>query len=183
MIQRSCVNSALTLAMLFTGSALYAAPMTRDDYRVTKSRIEAEYRDSKASCDRLTDNAKDVCRLEAKSRQKIAAAELEYNRSGKPRDAARLAKIRADTAFDVARERCDDRTGKDKQICLQESKTAHAKAIADAKADEKVGEARRDAAADKREAEFNLAKEKCDALAGDNKTACMADARARYGKS
>ncbi len=182
MIQRSFVNCAIAGGALCASFAVLAAPMTRDEYRVTKERVEAEYRDSKAACDRFTDNAKDVCRLEAKARQKVATAELEFNRSGKPKDATRLAKTRADVAFDVARERCDDRTGKDKQICLQEAKTTHEKAIADAKADEKVSEARRDAAADKREAEFNLAKEKCEALAGDNKTACMTDARARYGQ-
>ncbi len=183
MIHRTLVNCVVAFGAFCVSSSLLAAPMTRDEYRVTKERVDAEYRDSKAACDRLTDNAKDVCRMEAKARQKVAAAELEYNRSGKPKDATRLAKIRADVAYDVNRERCDDRTGKDKELCRQEAKTAHQKAIADAKADEKVGEARRDAAADKREAEYNLAKEKCEALAGDNKTACMAGARARYGKN
>jgi hypothetical protein len=163
--------------------AAFAAPMTQDEYRVTKERIEAEYRDSKAACERLVDHPKDVCREEAKAKDKVARAELEYNRSGSPKDANRLAETRADAAYAVARERCDDRKGRDKDLCVNEAKTAHIKAIADAKAAAKVGEARRDAAEDKREADFNLAKEKCEMLAGDNKAACLVDARARYGKS
>jgi hypothetical protein len=179
----SILRATLVACSVCGVSASSAAPMTQDEYRVTKDRIEAEYRDSKEACDRFSANAKDVCREEAKGRQQVARAELEYNRSGKPKDATKLARIKADSAYAVARERCDDRSGQDKELCLKEAKTAHTKALVDAKADEKVGEARRDAAAEKRDAEFNLAKEKCETLAGDNKSACLADARARYGKS
>ena len=44
-------------------------------------------------------------------------------------------------------------------------------------------DARKDAASDKRDANYAVAKEKCDALAGDAKNTCMSDAKARYGKS
>ena len=173
----------LVIGAFFASSASYAVPMTADEYRVTRDRIEAEYKDSKAACDRLTDNAKDVCREEAKGREKIARAELEYNRSGSPKDATGLAEARVDAAYAVAKEKCDDRTGNDKNLCVSEAKTARTKALADAKAEQKVGEARRDAAADKRDADYNLAKEKCEALAGDNRATCLASAKARYGKS
>ena len=157
--------------------------MTADEYRVTRDRIEAEYKDSKAACDRLTDNAKDVCREEAKGREKVARAELEFNRSGSPKDATRLAEAKADAAYAVAKEKCDGRAGNDRKLCLDEAKTARIKALADAKAEQKIGDARRDAAEDKRDADYNLAKEKCEALAGDNRATCLASARARYGKS
>ena len=45
-----------------------------------------------------------------------------------------------------------------------------------------VGEARKDAAEDKRDADYKVAAEKCDALAGDPKTGCMNAAKAKYGK-
>lgn len=51
------------------------------------------------------------------------------------------------------------------------------------KANEKVTDARKDAAADKRDAEYSMAKVKCDALAGDAKELCMYETKARYGKS
>ncbi len=47
---------------------------------------------------------------------------------------------------------------------------------------QRVGEAREDAAEDKREADYQLARERCDALTGDAKAKCLADARARFGK-
>ncbi|MDQ6681059.1 MAG: hypothetical protein M3Y67_08875 [Pseudomonadota bacterium] len=177
------VRAAMVAVALSSAATLFAAPVTTDEYRAAKSRIEAEYKDSKAACDALSENAKDVCREEAKGKQKVARAELEYNRSGKPDDATKLATTKADAAYAVAKEKCGDRSGNDKDVCVKEAKTAHTKALADAKADKKVGEARKDAAEDKRDADYNLAKEKCDGLAGDNKSSCLATARARYGKS
>ena len=43
--------------------------------------------------------------------------------------------------------------------------------------------ARQDAAADKRDAAYAVAKEKCDAFSSDAKDRCLTDAKARYGKS
>jgi hypothetical protein len=54
------------------------------------------------------------------------------------------------------------------------------KTNADAKSDNK--EVRTDAAADKRAADLKVAEEKCDALASSTKDACMADAKAKFGK-
>jgi hypothetical protein len=44
-------------------------------------------------------------------------------------------------------------------------------------------EARKDAAIDKSDAGYAVAREKCDPLAGIAKDQCVADAKARYGKS
>lgn len=180
---KATAQTCLFVAALFSGPTLYAASMTNDDYRATKSRIEAEYKDAKAACDSSTDNAKDVCREEAKGKEKVARAELEYNRSGKAKDATKLAKTRADANYEVAKEKCDDRSGNDKDVCVKEAKAARTKAMADAKMNAQVGEARKDAAGDKRDAEYNVAKEKCDALSGDSKASCLTSAKARYHKS
>ena len=42
---------------------------------------------------------------------------------------------------------------------------------------------RKDAATEKRDADYKVAKEKCDAFTGDAKASCMTDAKTRYGKS
>jgi hypothetical protein len=68
------------------------------------------------------------------------------------------------------------------------------RATADAKVDrvasdarrdqvEKTTAAQRDAAEDKRDADYKVAIEKCDALAGAAKDGCVRDAKTRYGKS
>lgn len=51
-------------ASLFVISGAHA--MSRDEYKAEKERIEANYKASKAKCDALSGNAKDVCMKEAK---------------------------------------------------------------------------------------------------------------------
>jgi hypothetical protein len=176
-------RAAAFACALCSAPTLFAAPVTNDEYKAAKNRIGAEYKDAKATCDKLSDNAKDICIQEAKGHEKVARAELEYNRSGKPGDASKLATVRADAAYAVAKEKCDDRSGNDKDVCVKQAKTDHTKALADAKANSKVAAARKDASEDKRDAEYNLAKEKCDALAGDAKSSCLATAKSRFGKT
>ena len=47
----------------------------------------------------------------------------------------------------------------------------------------KQAEARKDASAEKRDAEYKVAIEKCDALSGPAKDACVSNAKAQFGKS
>lgn len=55
--------------------------------------------------------------------------------------------------------------------------------MSDAKASMKTAEARNDASSARRDAEYAVAKEKCATFAGDAKTNCLNDAKARFGKS
>jgi hypothetical protein len=180
-------------ALSFGGGALDAHAMSKDEYKAGKDRIAADYKAAKASCDSLAGNTKDICVAEAKGKEKVAKAELEnaYKPSDKHRYDASVAKAEANYA--VAKERCDDKAGNDKKVCVKEAKAAETRAKADAKANmkvvkagekasEKSTDARKDAAEDKRDADYAVAKAKCDTLAGDAKDRCMADAKARFGK-
>ncbi len=86
-------------------------------------------------------------------------------------------------AYDLAKERCDDLAGNAKDVCVQEAKAAHTRAKADAKLARQTGEARMKASDDKRDADYKVMVEKCDALAGDAKSACVAKAKASQGKT
>lgn len=173
---------------LFVAAAL-ALPMTsalamdKAQHKAEKERVEAAYKADKAACGNLKDNAKDVCEEEAEAKEKIAKAELDAALSGKPRDQEKVAKVKADAAYEVAKEKCDDRSGNDKDVCMKEAKAAKEKALADIKASRKSQSARADAAEDKRDANYKVSREKCDALSGDAKDACVANAKAQSGKS
>lgn len=169
-------------ALAFGGSAIAAQGISKDEYKAGKDRIAADYKAAKANCDSLAGNAKDICVAEAKGREKVAKAELEaaYKPSDKHRYDAAAAKAEADYA--VAKERCDDKAGNDKKVCVKEAKAAETRAKADAKAGMKSTGARKDAAEDKRDADYAVAKAKCDTYSGDAKDRCMSDAKARYGK-
>lgn len=195
---------AAAVALAFSTGAM-ATGMSKDDYNTSKAGIAAQYKSARAGCDSLSGNAKDVCVADVKGKDDVAKAELEAGY--KPGNKARynVSVARAEAAFSVAKEKCDDKSGNVKDVCLKEARSAEVAARADAtallrtdeakqkaaetsaragqQASEKGADARRDAASSKREADYGVALEKCDSFAGDAKTACVKDARARFGRS
>jgi hypothetical protein len=159
-----------------------AATMSKADYKADKDRIGANYKNDKAACASLSGNAKDICIEEAKAKEKNARAELEYSYSGKPGDQTKVLVTKAKSAYAVAKERCDDKAGNDKDVCVKEAKAVETKALADAKMGKQIREAKKDASADKRDADYKVAVQKCDALAGDAKAGCVAVAKGNFGK-
>lgn len=185
-------------------SGVMAQALSKQEYKDTMERIESDYSSDKKNCQSLSGNANDICIAEADGKEKVAKANLEArdkNTKGAYHD-ARIAGIEA--RYSVAKERCDEKTGNNKDVCMKEAKAAEVTAKADAKAQmksskahtmaneksnearkdarEKSADARHDAAVDKHDAEFSVAKEKCDVLAGNARTNCINDAKARYGK-
>lgn len=86
----------------------------------------------------------------------------------------------ADADYKGAKAKCNSLTGNDKDVCVKEAKAAYQKTKADAKVARATGSARAEAGEDKREANYKVAKEKCDAVTGDQKGACVAQAKADY---
>jgi len=160
-----------------------AAMIPKAEYKASKTRISAEYKADKAACGSLAGNAKDVCVEEAKAKEKVALAELEYSYTGKPGDRNKVLIAKAEANYAVAKEKCDDKAGNDKDVCVKEAKAVEVKALADAKLGQEIGDARKDAADDKRDADYKVALEKCDAFAGDAKSTCVAAAKSKYGKN
>jgi hypothetical protein len=128
------LKSSLVLAAVLALPVAQAANLSKEEYKAGKDRISADYKAEKKACDALSGNAKDVCMEEAKAKEKVAKAELEYNHTGKPNDQSKIATVKADAAYEVAKEKCDDKAGNDKDACVKEAKAAKDKAVADAKA-------------------------------------------------
>lgn len=170
-----------SLCCLLPLSALAAAP-TQAEYKTTKTSIGASYKTAKAACGSLKANPKDICLEEAKAKEKNELAELEYRYSGKPADGIDVKVVRAEGAYEVAKERCDAFRGNDKDVCIKEAKAVRVSALAEAKVVQATTDARTDAKLDIREAQYKVEAEKCDAQTGDGKTACIKAAKAIYGK-
>jgi hypothetical protein len=124
-----------------SGFAAGTDKMSKEDYKAAKDKISAEYKAAKELCKPMKDNAQDVCEKEAKAKEKIAMAELDFNRTGKDADKAKLAKVKADQDYEVAKEKCEDQKGDGMMACKKEAKAMHDKAVADAKAEKKVAKA------------------------------------------
>ena len=183
MNNRFKLKASLIVAALFVLPLAQATPMAKADYSAAKTRLSADYKAAKAACASLSDNAKDVCVEEAKAKEKVARAELEYGYTGKTADQNKVMVAKAESSYAVAKEKCDDLAGNPKDVCVKEAKAVEVKALADAKLGKKIGEAKMDAAEDKQDANYKVAAEKCDALAGDAKASCMAAAKMKFGKS
>ena len=190
-------TSALVAALLLA-SVAQANTISKDEYKAGKTRISADYKTDKAACASMSGNAKDVCIEEAKGHEKVAKAELDAQYKPSPRHDNDVRMAKAKAAYNVAKEKCDDKTGNDKDVCKKEAKASYTSSkgnakVADAKeksvADagtvqtSKVADAKADAAKDKRDAAYAVAKEKCDAMKGDAKDACIKNAKVKYGQS
>ena len=203
MNKRNMTAMAATIGLVFNAGVM-AQTMSKDTYKAAEDRIVAEYTSDKANCYSLTGNTKDICIAEAKGKEKVAKAELKARNepTAKNRYNALIAKAEADYA--VANEKCDEKTGNDKDICVKEAKAVETRVKADAeaqmktsaankaaseksgeagmKAKEEGTEARQEAATEKRDANYAVATEKCDSLEGDAKDRCVDEAKAKYGK-
>ncbi len=124
---------------------------------------------------------------------KPAKADLEasYKPSVSTRYKAHVAK--ADAAYDLAREHCNEKTANEKDVCVKEAKAVQTAALADAKVQQKTTEANIKATEkkidanvtamdDKNTANYKVAYEKCDSFAGAPKTTCQEQAKKTYGK-
>lgn len=96
--------------------------------------------------------------------------------------AYKAAKAQAEAVYDKEIERCDTMSGNDKDVCVKAAKSKRESAEADAKAQHKASDARKDANEDKLEAEYKVAKERCDNFSGNEKDACVDRAKAKYNQ-
>ncbi|MGB4584230.1 MAG: hypothetical protein WBI05_08965 [Rhodoferax sp.] len=177
------LKASLIVAALLSFSVAQAANLTKAEYKAEKTRISTEYKADKKACDALKANAKDVCVQEAKAKEKVALAEREFNYTGKAADQTKVLEAKAKSAYAVAKEKCDDQAGNAKDVCVKEAEAVEVKALADAKLGEQNGEAKKEASADKNNADYQVAIEKCNALADAAKDGCVAAAKAKFGKN
>jgi hypothetical protein len=174
--------AAALFASLFALGGSASAATSKAEYDAVKDKAKADYKIADDRCASLASNAKDVCKAEAKAAQKKADAMAEANYKGTPKARAEAAEEVAEADYNVAKEKCNAKTGNDKDVCVKEAKAAEVKAKADAKAMETTVTAQRDANADKRDADYKVAMEKCDGFSGAAKDDCQKAAKGRYGK-
>lgn len=174
------ILSAITLG--FAAIAPAATDDAKAAYKAAKDSASATYKAERAKCDALSGNPKDVCIEEAKAAEKRSKAEAEaqYKNTPKAHMNARIAA--ADGDYAVAKEKCNAQSGNAKDVCKKEAKAVHVKAVVDAKSSKKISDVKSEAKEDKRDADYKVAIEKCEALAGPDKEACVATANLKYGK-
>jgi membrane-associated HD superfamily phosphohydrolase len=120
---------ALCAASAFATAQTSATAMTKAEYSAAKDRIEMDYKNTKKSCDAMKDNAKDICQVEAKGKEKVEKAELENKYKPTATNGRKLEEAKADSAYDLAKEKCEDQAGDAAKVCKADAKAAHERAI------------------------------------------------------
>lgn len=98
-----------------------------------EDKIEAEAKQMKAKCEPMSGNAKDVCQAEAKAYEKTAKAELDAKKNPTARNQRKAAEQKAEGQYEVAKEKCDDMKGNEKNACQKDAKAKYDAAKADIK--------------------------------------------------
>jgi hyperosmotically inducible protein len=128
-----------TLLATAAGASFAAAPtfgLNHDPatYRNVSQKGEADYKAAVAKCEGTRGNDKDVCMAEAKvvrTRTEVDAL-ARYNNS--PRGREKMRTEMADAEYDLAKARCGAKSGAEKDDCVNNAKSVHTAALAEAKA-------------------------------------------------
>jgi hypothetical protein len=160
----------------------FAGAADKDGYNQALASAKAQYKASEKQCGSLAGNARDVCKAEARLQRVRAEMEagLAFKDGVKQRREAAEAIAKAE--YELARERCDDKGSNLKDVCVQEAKAGLEKAQADARAYEKTAAADTEALQARRDADYKVALQKCEQLAGDAKSGCVSRAKGTFGK-
>jgi hypothetical protein len=123
------------LVLLGCSAALAAvhAEVSKEELSAEKQRIDSEYKAERKTCDAMQGNAKDVCVEQAKGKQKVARAELDYKQDASERQRTKVESAKADAQYAVAKEKCDDLSGEQKDVCVKDAKAAKSRADAETK--------------------------------------------------
>jgi hypothetical protein len=110
-----------------------APGMSGDEYKRAKDAIEADAKAAKKACDSMKDNAKDICQAEAKGKEKLAKKELDFKKNPNEKNRVDVEKMKAEVAYEVAKEKCEDQKGADALSCKKNAKADKDRAMAAAK--------------------------------------------------
>lgn len=169
-------------ALVGAGQAGAASDERFQQYRESLEGARATYRADAAHCRQEKGGARQLCLAEARAVHKKASAEAvaHWRNTAQARTDARI--VAADADLEVAKVRCKTGPGRARDACLRQARQERLAATTDARSDLRVTEARDRDKEERKKRYYRAAREKCDALAGAAREACMTLARAQYSE-
>lgn len=194
---------ALSIGIACSTGAI-AGGLTEIEYKTEQDKITANYTAAMNGCALLAGNASEICKVDATGKNNVTTAELDA-RDKQTRKSRYLVDVaKADADYAVTKQRCNDLVNNAKDVCVKEAQSAQVAAKADAKEKRQVSiadtganvksakaqdkaidqttDAKKEAATDKRNAEYAVAKEKCDVYAGSTKDNCLSQAKTTFAQ-
>jgi len=169
-------------AIQFTVPASAATTDAKDIYKAANDKAASDYKLARKQCDSITGNAKDVCVAQAKAAKVESESYATAEYKGTPAARVSASNDIADANYDVDKTKCESQNGNPKDVCIKQAQATMVAAKANATANKKIGEAQADANDDKQAANYKVAMQKCDALAGSSKDNCVTSVKSQFGK-
>ena len=109
--------------------------MSREALGAARKSADAQYELDRDGCKVLSDNAREICVVQAKGKEKVTRAEAEasYENTPNARYEARLMHARVD--YEVSMERCGDFAGHRKDVCKTDANAELVRARTSARQD------------------------------------------------
>lgn len=169
-------------SLAFCVSAQAASQISKAEFDQIKATAKSHHDTALDQCKPLSGNAYDVCKARAKLQETTALSTAEARYKATPKAAYSARKDIADAKYALGKEICDDKAGNDKDVCRKEAKAVFETEGSNASLKLKSNELIEEAAEDRMDAGYAVAKEKCDAFSGNAKDACMAKAKADFAQ-
>lgn len=186
-MQRWLIVAAAGVAAVTAGGAI-AVPANAA--KAAQQRIEAQAKAEKRACRRSEGDARALCELKAKGRERIAKAELAARLRPGPEAEQEVKEVRADAEYELAKKRCRMGPERAEDACVDRAKAAREAAIRLAKVEKvedvnaekakaKEPQARRPQTPAQR---YASGKARCN-LMGTERDSCLADLNRRFNKT
>jgi hypothetical protein len=184
--------ACLAAALACSAAASAAPALSKDEIKANKVRIEEQYDQAQTRCKRVEGHARELCNEQARGERDVQAAELQMQAQPTPENDQKVRLARAEASYATALVRCKAMLGAARSVCRDDAKSVFESAQAEAKLQKEVvaqglnseSQVReRTAQADRiAQAQFNAARERCEMLPGEARSACLNDARQRFGR-
>lgn len=103
-------------------------------YKSVTQKVAADYKVATAQCSSMAGNAKAICKEEAKAARAHAKANAIAQYNNTPKSYAKALTAAANADYSLAKVKCADMSGADKEGCINNAHSVHVAAVADAKA-------------------------------------------------
>lgn len=187
-IRIACLAAFLACA----AGANAAAPMTKEEMKAQKVRIEEQYDQAQTRCRRVQGHARELCNEQARGERDVQSAELQLKVQPTAESDHKLRLAKAEAAYSMALVKCKPLGGTARDVCRRDARMVFNDAKAEAKLQSEVAAQalraentvrERTAVADRiNESQYNAARERCEMLPGEGRENCLADAKRRFGK-
>src|SRR5262245_29882834 len=123
-MRKSMLHAYSLLCGVGAGIAMAGACAEGAPYAMELDRIESDYKVARERCETGDGQSRNVCVAEARAGRRIAQADLTARSSGTPKSQYDARVARAEAEFEVAKERCGDHAGHQRELCIHDARTA-----------------------------------------------------------